>query len=101
VACRPLRGHGGGEDFRDVRLVSERAVRAHGVEVASPAFDDDLGFYEGIEDLTVEKLVAEPGIERQDEAAFPRATGCDVGRLGASRADPFLNRLSDEFRLVI
>ena len=34
-------------------------MRAHGVEVASPAFDDDPGFGQGVEDLTVEEELAE------------------------------------------
>lgn len=95
------RGHGGHEDFWSRRLVAERAVRAHRVEVAPPAFDDDLRFSEGIEDFAVEKLVAEPGVERLDEAVLPWAAGRDVGGLRANCADPGLHSLGDEFGAVI
>ena len=100
LRSRP-RGHGGHEDLRRGRLVSERAMRADGVEVPPPAFYDDLRLGEGVEDLAVEEFVAHPGIERLDEAVLPRAAGCDVGGLGANRADPFLHSLRDELRPII
>ena len=49
-----------------------------------------------MEDFAVEKLVAEPGIERLDEAVFPWAAGRDIGGLGADRADPALHGVGDE-----
>src|SRR3954467_4662591 len=36
-----------------------------------------------IEDLAVEQLVAQPGVEALDVAVLPGAAGLDVGRLGA------------------
>ena len=100
MRSRPC-GHGGDEDLRGGRLVSKRAVRAHGVEVPPPAFDDDLRFGEGVEYLAVEEFVAQPGIERLDEAVLPGAAGCDVGGLRANRADPGLHGLRDELGPVI
>ncbi len=87
MRSRP-RGHGGDEDLGGGRRVSERAMRAHGVEVPPPAFDDDLRLRGGVEDLAVEEFVAQPGIERLDEAALPGTAGRDVGGLRANRADP-------------
>lgn len=100
LRSRP-RGHGGDEDLRRGRLVSERAMGAHGVEVPPPAFDDDLRLREGVENLAVEEFIAQPGIERLDEAILPGAAGCDVGGLRANRADPLLHGLGDKFRPVI
>lgn len=70
-------------------------MRSQRVEVASPAFDDDVGSCEAIEDLAVEKLVAEASIERLGEAAFLGAAGRDLGSLRASRANPGLHGFGD------
>ena len=51
------------EGFGCWRSVAKRAVRPLGVVVTTPLFDDDLGFLEGVEDLSVEQFVSEPGIE--------------------------------------
>src|ERR1044071_938815 len=64
------------------RAVAERGVRAHLVVVAPPALDHDLGLAQAVEDLAVQQLVAEPGIEALDEGALPWAAGGDVGGLG-------------------
>ena len=50
-------------------------MRAQRVEVPSPAFDDDLRLRERVEDLAVEEFVAQPGIERLDEAVLPGLPG--------------------------
>ena len=76
-------------------------MRTHGVEVPPPTFDDDLRLRERIEDLAVEKFVAQPGIERLDEAVLPGASGRDIGGLGADRIDLVLHGLGDEFGPVI
>jgi len=34
-----------------------------GVVVTPPLFDDDLGFFQAVEDLSIQKLIAEPGVE--------------------------------------
>lgn len=73
LRSRP-RGHGGDEDVRSRRLVSERAMRAHRIEVAPPAFDDDLRPGEGVEDFAVEQLVPKPCIERRLQA-HPSSSG--------------------------
>ena len=58
-------------------------MRAHGVEVPPPAFDDDLRLREGVEDFAVKEFIAQSGVERLDEAVLPGAAGRDVG--GTSR----------------
>ena len=50
-------------DFRGGWSVAKRRVRADRVVVVPPAFDDDLGFLERVEDLAVEQLVAQLGVE--------------------------------------
>ena len=44
---------------------------ADGIVVAPPLFDDDSGFFERVEDLSIEKFVAEPGVEAFAIAVFP------------------------------
>ena len=58
----------------------------------SPAFDDNPHLFEGIEDLTIEQLVAEPRIEALAVAAFPWAPRLDIGGLRADRRDPIPRR---------
>ena len=51
--------------------VAKGAVRAHGVVVAAPLLDEDLGFTQGVEDLAVQQLVPEPGVEALAVAVLP------------------------------
>src|SRR3954468_5839 len=76
-------------------------MRAHLVVVPSPALDHDLGLAQAVEDLAVEQLVAEPGVEALDEAVLPGAARGDVGGLGTHRRDPCLDRLGHELRSVV
>jgi hypothetical protein len=39
--------------------------------MAPPRFDENLGFLESVEDLPVQELVAQPGIEALDVAVLP------------------------------
>ena len=43
-----------------------------GVVVTPPGFDEDLGFFQRIEDLPIEKPVAQSRIEALDVAVLPR-----------------------------
>src|SRR5918993_5991054 len=65
------RGGGGHEHLRRRGAVTERSMRAHRVVVAPPALDHHLGLAQAVEDLAVEQLVAEPGVEALDEAVLP------------------------------
>src|SRR5918998_399959 len=55
------------------RAVAERGVRAHRVVVPPPALDHDLRLAQAVEDLAVQQLVPEPGIEALDEAVIGAA----------------------------
>ena len=58
------------EHFWCRRLVSERRVGPDRVVVASPAFDDDLGLAQSVEDLSIEQLIAKACIEALDTIAL-------------------------------
>src|SRR5215207_8060750 len=94
-------GEGWHDHLWSRRAVAERGVRAHLIVVAPPALDHDLCLAQAVEDLAIEQLVAEPGIEALDEAVLPWAAGGDVGGLGPYRRDPFLHRLGHELGAVV
>src|SRR5262249_7814647 len=58
------------------------------IVMAPPAFDDDLSFVEGVEDLAIEQLIAQARVEALDVAVLPRTAPLDVGSLGADSGDP-------------
>ena len=89
------------EHLRCRSPVADRGMRPDGVVVTTPALDDDLRFAQRVEDLAIEQLVAQPGIEALDEAVLPRAARCDVGGLCADGGDPLLHRLGDELRAIV
>src|SRR4051794_14394464 len=76
-------------------------MRPDGIVMTAPALDDDLRLAESVEDLAVEQLVPEPGIEALDIAILPGAAWSDVGGLGSDRRDPLLDGLGDELRAVV
>ena len=53
------------------RAVAQRAMRSDCVVMVPPTLDQDLSFAQRIEDLAVEQLVAEAGIETLTVAVFP------------------------------
>ncbi len=67
----------------------------------APALDDDLRLAQRIEDLAVEKFVAQASIKALDEAVLPWAAGSDVGRLCPDGADPILHGFGDELGAVV
>ena len=81
--------------------VSERAVRPLGVVVLSPAFDDDLGFSQRIEDFSVQQLISEPGVEALDVSVLPGASRFDEGGLRADSLDPGPNVLGNELGPIV
>src|SRR3954454_18275319 len=76
-------------------------MRAHLVVVPAPALDHDLALAQAVEDLAIEQLVAEPGVEALDEAVLPGAAWGDVGGPGTARLDSSLDRLGHELRSVV
>src|SRR5690606_30788954 len=76
-------------------------VRAPGVVVLTPALNDDPGLGEAVEQLAIQKLVAEPGVEALAIAVLPRASGLYERRLRADRCDPLPHRPGDELRTIV
>jgi hypothetical protein len=76
-------------------------MRPDRIVMTPPAFDDDLSFSEGVEDLAIEQLIAQAGVEALDVAILPRTAALDIGSLGADSGDPSLDSLGDELRSVI
>ena len=76
-------------------------MRPDGVVVPPPAFEDDLRLAQAVEDLAIQQLVTEPGIEALHIAIFPRAARGDVGHLGPDRGDPALHCLGHELWAVV
>src|SRR5215218_7498328 len=66
-------------DLRGGRDGAEGRARADRVVVPTPALDDDLGLLERGDDLAVEQLVPELGVEALDVAVLPRRAWGDVG----------------------
>ena len=69
--------------------------------MAPPAFDDDLRFAQGVEDLAIEQFVAKAGIKALDVAVLPRTAGFDVGGLGTNRGDPLLHGFGDKLWSIV
>jgi hypothetical protein len=76
-------------------------MRPDRIVMTPPAFDDDLSFSEGVEDLAIEQLITQAGVEALDVAILPRTAALDIGSLGADSGDPSLDSLGDELRSVI
>ena len=76
-------------------------MRTHGFVMPTPAFHDDPGLFERVEDLAVEEFVAQASIEALDVAILPWASGCDVGSLRPDGGDPVLHGRGDELRAVV
>src|SRR4051794_15136974 len=76
-------------------------MRPDRIVMAPPAFDDDLSFSEGVEDLAIEQLIAKAGVEALDVAVLPRTASLDVSGLGAASCNPFLHGLGDALRPVV
>ena len=68
---------------------------------AAPALDDDLRLGKAVEDLPVEQLVAELGVEALAGSRSPMGPRLDVGGPGADGGDPVPHRLRHELRAVV
>lgn len=76
-------------------------MRAHGVVVTPPTFDDDLGFLQRVDDFAAEQLIAKFRAEAFAISILPRSAGHDVGGLGSDRCDPFAHRRGHELRTIV
>ena len=69
--------------------------------VAAPTFNDNLGLAQAVEDLAVEQLVTQAGVETFDIAILPWAAGRNVGCLGANGSNPAPHRVRDELGAIV
>ena len=69
-------------------------MRALGVVMMPPPFDEHLGFLQGHEDLRVEQFVTKFAVEALVVAVLPGATGLDVKGCGADLAQPVTNAVA-------
>ena len=69
--------------------------------MAAPALDDNLRLSEAVEDLPVQQLVAELGIEALTVTVLPGGPRLDISGLRADGDDPFPHRLGDELRAIV
>src|SRR5215470_9451122 len=76
-------------------------MRPDRIVMTPPAFDDDLSFSVGVEDLAIEQLIAKSAVEAFDVAILPRTAGLDIGSLGADGGDTSLDSLGAELRSVV
>ena len=79
------------------RTIAQRAVRSHGVVMRSQNFDDNLSFFERIENLPVQTLVAQLAVERFTVSVFPTTPRLDKQRSRAYCLQPALHPLRRHF----
>ena len=60
-------------------MVALGAVWADVIVMPAPGFDDDLGFFEGVKDLSIEQLVSQTSVEAFVISVLPWATRFDKG----------------------
>ena len=71
------------------------------VVVPSPLLNDDPGFIEAVEDLSVEQFISEPAVEALTVSVLSRAAWFDISRLRSNSCNPLSYGLSDELRAVV
>ena len=71
------------------------------VVVPSPLFDQDRGFFQGVEDLRVQKLISELAIETLAIAVLPRAAGLNEQRADIQPFEPVSDSMSAELWSVV
>ena len=67
---------------------------------APPAFHDDAGFGERVENLAVKQLIPDAGVEAFDVAILPRTPWSDVCGPCSDGGDPILNGLGNKLRAI-
>ena len=71
------------------------------VVMAPPRFDENLGFLERIEYLSVQELVTQSGIEALDVTILPGRARLDESGLSSDCGDPPAHGLGSELRAVV
>ena len=69
--------------------------------MSPPAFDQDLGFLQRVEELSVQKLIPELPIERLHVTVLPGTPRLDGERLHTELAKPVPHRRRRKLRTVV
>ena len=81
--------------------IAQCAVGPDSVVVNAPLLDEDLSLAQAVEQLAVEQLAPEPGVEAFAISVLPRRAWLDVSGLGPDRCDPVPHLLSNTLWAVI
>lgn len=74
---------------------------SNGIVLLSPLFDQDFGFLQGVEDLTVEQFIAELAVETLDVAVLPGAARFDEQGLYPQFAEPGAELLVGKLAAIV
>ncbi len=76
-------------------------MRSLGVVMAPPILDQYLGFFQRIEDLAIEQLIAQLAIKDLDVAVFPGAAFLNEQRSDIQASQPVADALGGELRTIV
>ena len=76
-------------------------MRSKLVVLSTPPLNQSPGFFEGIEDLPVEKLVTEGPIEALDVSVLPGATRFDEKRVDFNAGEPLADNLRSKLGAIV
>ena len=76
--------------------IAQCTTESFRVVVASPSFDNNLGFPRLVEDFAVEQFVLHPSIKDFAVAVLPECSRLDSGGLCYNRLDPVPDSLGNE-----
>ena len=71
------------------------------VVVLPPIFDDDAGFPQIEQELSIQAFISKTAMETLDIAILPRAAGIDIDCLDPVFLKPLLDFTGDKFRAII
>src|SRR5271169_6707323 len=83
------------------RSVAERGVWSDGVVVDAPALCQHSDLFHRVEDLSIEELISELGVEALAVAVLPGRAGFDIQRLCSCVCQPLSQILGDELRAIV
>ena len=69
------------DGFRSWWVVAQSIMRSLCIVLFPQNFDDDLGFFQGVEVFAVQQFIPEAGIEAFAAAVLPGDPWLDIGRL--------------------
>ena len=89
------------DGFRSRWAVAQSTVRAFGIVMLPPLFDQDLCLPQAVEDFSVEQFIPHSRVEAFAISVLPRRSWLDVGRLCADGRNPVPDGLGYELRAIV